>query len=89
VPNDFKDWDSQLSLVAATARGVPAIIGGGKMGNVYAMNGSTGALLWKLPTTTNSPIAITSNAILVPAGAPAASAGPGLGRPQLVAYTVH
>ncbi len=29
--------------------GVPAIIGGGKMGYVYAMNASTGALLWKTP----------------------------------------
>ena len=38
VPNDFKDWDMQLSPIAATVGGVPAIIGGGKMGNVYAMN---------------------------------------------------
>ena len=224
VPNDFKDWDMQLSPIAATAGGVPAIIGGGKMGDVYAMNASTGALLWKtpvgvhngtdndsrlllehkitikvpytfepgslggvlsnmaladgtvyvatldvplietkmtsvdgdgapkgtvaageiealslatgkvewdtkvsslplgaatvsndlvfttlvngelialnrstgaivyqrkLPTTTNSPIAITSNAILVPAGAPGASAKSGVPSPQLVAYTVH
>jgi outer membrane protein assembly factor BamB len=49
VPNDFKDWDMQLSPIAATAGGVPAIIGGGKMGDVYAMNASTGALLWKTP----------------------------------------
>jgi alcohol dehydrogenase (cytochrome c) len=223
VPNDFKDWDMQLSPIAATVGGVPAIIGGGKVGDVYAMNASTGALLWKtpvgvhngtdndsllllehkltirlpytfepgslggvltnvaaadgsvyvatinlpltatkltsvdgdaappgttaageiealslatgkvewhtkvsslplgaatvsndlvfttllngelialnrstgaivyqrkLPTTTNSPIAITSNAILVPAGGPGASAKGGGGRPQLVAYTV-
>ena len=49
VPNDFKDWDMQLSPIAATVGGVPAIIGGGKMGDVYAMNASTGALLWKTP----------------------------------------
>ena len=49
VPNDFKDWDMQLSPVAATVGGVPAVIGGGKMGDVYAMNASTGALLWKTP----------------------------------------
>jgi alcohol dehydrogenase (cytochrome c) len=49
VPNDFKDYDMQLSPIAATVRGVPAIIGGGKMGYVYAMNASTGALLWKTP----------------------------------------
>jgi outer membrane protein assembly factor BamB len=47
VPNDFKDYDMQLSPIAATVGGVPAIIGGGKMGYVYAMNASTGALLWK------------------------------------------
>jgi alcohol dehydrogenase (cytochrome c) len=49
VPNDFKDWDMQLSPIAATVGGVPAIIGGGKMGDVYAMKASTGALLWKTP----------------------------------------
>lgn len=49
VPNDFKDWDMQLSPIAAEAGGVPAVIGGGKMGVVYAMNAATGALLWKTP----------------------------------------
>jgi outer membrane protein assembly factor BamB len=49
VPNDFKDYDMQASPVATTVRGVPAIIGGGKMGIVYAMNAKTGALLWKTP----------------------------------------
>ena len=49
VPNDFKDWDMQASPIPATVGGVPAVIGGGKMGDVYAMNASTGALLWKTP----------------------------------------
>jgi alcohol dehydrogenase (cytochrome c) len=49
VPNDFKDYDMQLSPVAAEVRGVAAVIGGGKMGAVYAMNAATGALLWKTP----------------------------------------
>ena len=49
VPNDFKDWDMQASPIAATVHGVPVIIGGGKMGDVYAMNALTGALLWKTP----------------------------------------
>ena len=49
VPNDFKDWDIQLSPIAATVGGVPAVIGGGKMGDVYAFNAATGALLWKTP----------------------------------------
>jgi hypothetical protein len=78
VPNDFKDWDMQLSPVAATVGGVPAVTGGGAI--VYQRT---------LPATTNSPIAITSNAILVPAGAPGASAKGGVPSPQLVAYTVR
>jgi glucose dehydrogenase len=49
VPNDFKDHDMQLSPIAATAGGTPVIIGGGKMGDVYAMNAATGALLWQTP----------------------------------------
>ena len=49
VPNDFKDYDIQDSPIAATVHGVPAIIGGGKMGDVYAFNAATGALLWKTP----------------------------------------
>jgi outer membrane protein assembly factor BamB len=49
VPNDFMDHDLQASPIAATVHGVPAIIGGGKVGIVYAMNASTGALLWKTP----------------------------------------
>jgi outer membrane protein assembly factor BamB len=49
VPNDFKDWDMQLSPIATVINGAPAVIGGGKMGDVYAMNAATGALLWKTP----------------------------------------
>jgi alcohol dehydrogenase (cytochrome c) len=49
VPNDFMDHDMQTSPIAATINGVPAIIGSGKMGVVYAMNASTGKLIWKTP----------------------------------------
>jgi outer membrane protein assembly factor BamB len=49
VPNDFNDWDMQASPISARVNGVPAVIGSGKMGIVYAMNASTGALLWKTP----------------------------------------
>ncbi len=49
VPNDFKDHDMQASPIAAAVGKVPAIIGSGKLGIVYAMNASTGALLWKTP----------------------------------------
>ncbi|MGH7612404.1 MAG: PQQ-binding-like beta-propeller repeat protein [Candidatus Dormibacteria bacterium] len=49
VPDDFRDWDMQASPIAAVVNGVSAVIGGGKMGYVYAMNAATGALLWKTP----------------------------------------
>lgn len=49
VPNDFMDWDMQTSPIAATARGVPVVIGSGKMGYVYEMDAQTGRLLWKTP----------------------------------------
>jgi alcohol dehydrogenase (cytochrome c) len=49
VPNDFMDHDLQASPIATTVHGAPAIIGGGKVGIVYAMNASTGALAWKTP----------------------------------------
>jgi outer membrane protein assembly factor BamB len=122
VPNDFKDYDMQLSPIAADVGGVDAVIGGGKMGDVFAMNAATGALLWKtpvgvhdgrvfttlyngelialnrstgaivyrkaLPDSTNSPIAVAGNTVLVPAGGPATSAKGGSGSPQLVAYTL-
>jgi outer membrane protein assembly factor BamB len=49
VPNDFADHDLQSSPIATTIGGVPAIIAGGKVGIVYALNAQTGALLWKTP----------------------------------------
>ncbi len=49
VPNDFKDYDLQASPIAVTINGRAAVIGGGKMGIVYAMDAANGALLWKTP----------------------------------------
>jgi outer membrane protein assembly factor BamB len=49
VPDDFYDHDMQASPIAADVNGVPAIIGGGKLGYVYAMNAESGALIWKTP----------------------------------------
>jgi alcohol dehydrogenase (cytochrome c) len=49
VANDFMDHDMQTSPIAATIDGRSAIIGSGKMGVVYAMNASTGRLIWKTP----------------------------------------
>jgi alcohol dehydrogenase (cytochrome c) len=49
VTNDFMDHDMQTSPIATVINGTPAIIGSGKMGVVYAMNASTGRLIWKTP----------------------------------------
>jgi alcohol dehydrogenase (cytochrome c) len=49
VPDDFQDHDLQASPISADIGGVPAIITGGKMGYVYALNARSGALLWKTP----------------------------------------
>lgn len=49
VPDDFQDHDLQASPVAAVIGGSPAIIAGGKVGYVYALNARSGALLWKTP----------------------------------------
>ena len=49
VSNDFRDFDMQSSPISATVRGAPLVIGGGKMGFVYAVNVQTGTLLWKTP----------------------------------------
>ena len=49
VTNDFMDHDMQTSPIAVTIGGKPAVIGSGKMGVVYAMNASTGKLIWKTP----------------------------------------
>ncbi len=57
-------------------------------GVLVALNASTGAVvhLQKLPTSTNAPIAIAGNMIVVPAGGPTTSIGGG--NPQVVAYSV-
>jgi alcohol dehydrogenase (cytochrome c) len=49
IANDFMDHDMQASPIAASAKGVPVVIGSGKLGIVYEMNATTGKLLWKTP----------------------------------------
>ena len=57
-------------------------------GALIALNRATGAIVYtrQLPTSTNAPIAVFGNTILVPAGGPKTKSGGG--NPQLVAYTV-
>jgi outer membrane protein assembly factor BamB len=47
VPNDFHDWDLQLSPIYAKAGGRALIVDAGKMGYVYAIDAATGKLVWK------------------------------------------
>jgi glucose dehydrogenase/cytochrome c5 len=49
VPNDFHDWDMQLSPIYVKETASPMVIDSGKMGIVYAMEAKTGKLLWKTP----------------------------------------
>jgi alcohol dehydrogenase (cytochrome c) len=58
-------------------------------GVLIALDHSTGAIVYRhqLPTSTNSPIAIAGDTVIVPAGGPVTSTGGG--NPQVVAYTVR
>ncbi|HTR75601.1 MAG TPA: PQQ-binding-like beta-propeller repeat protein [Solirubrobacterales bacterium] len=47
VPNDFHDWDMQISPIYVEETSEPMVIDGGKMGYVYSMNPETGELNWK------------------------------------------
>jgi alcohol dehydrogenase (cytochrome c) len=57
-------------------------------GELIALNRHSGALVYRrrLPTSTNSPIAVAGNTIVVPAGGPLTGPGGGGGHPQVVAY---
>ena len=59
-------------------------------GILIALDRGTGAIVYQhpLPASTNAPIAVFGNTVLVPAGAPVTSRSGRHGKPQLVAYTV-
>ena len=59
-------------------------------GVLLAFDRDTGAIVYRhqLPTSTNAPIAIAGNSVIVPAGAPVTSASGAPGPAQLVVYTV-
>jgi outer membrane protein assembly factor BamB len=47
IPNDFHDWDMQISPIYVEETAEPMVIDGGKMGYVYSMDPETGELNWK------------------------------------------
>ena len=46
-PNDFHDWDLQVSPIYTTAAGHPVVLAAGKGGFVFAFDPASGTLLWK------------------------------------------
>jgi alcohol dehydrogenase (cytochrome c) len=59
-------------------------------GVLIALSRHTGTIVYQhqLPASSNAPIAVFGNTVLVPAGAPVTSRSGRRGNPQLVAYTV-
>jgi len=83
------EWDTkvaQLPLGAATVSN-DLVFTTLYDGVLIALDRSTGAVVYRrrLPTSTNSPIAIAGNTVIVPAGGATTSKGAGV--PQVVAYT--
>jgi alcohol dehydrogenase (cytochrome c) len=82
-------WDDKVSKLPLGAATVVnnLLITTLYTGQLLAINRATGAIVFrvKLPTTTNSAIAIAGNTIIVPAGGLKSGKGQG-GSPQIVAY---
>jgi outer membrane protein assembly factor BamB len=49
VPDDFHDWDLQISPIYTTAAEHPVVLAAGKGGFVFAFDPANGKLLWKTP----------------------------------------
>jgi outer membrane protein assembly factor BamB len=84
------EWDTgvpQLPLGAATVSN-DLVFTTLYNGELIALSRRTGTIVYRrqLPTSTNSPIAIAGNTVIVPAGGPITRRGGG--NPQVVAYTV-
>jgi outer membrane protein assembly factor BamB len=48
VPNDFYDWDMQISPIFTRVDHRNVIVAGGKMGDVYELDAATGRLIFKV-----------------------------------------
>jgi outer membrane protein assembly factor BamB len=53
-PNDFHDWDLQISPLYTIAAGRPVVLAAGKGGFVFAFDPTSGALLWKTSVGTHN-----------------------------------
>jgi outer membrane protein assembly factor BamB len=84
------EWDTKVATLPLGAATVSTDLVFTTLYNgvLLALNRDTGAIVYtrQLPTSTNAPIAVFGNTILVPAGGPKTQRGGG--NPQLVAYTV-
>jgi alcohol dehydrogenase (cytochrome c) len=87
------EWDTKVSTMPLGAATVSNDLVFTTLftGELLALNRATGAIVYrlKLPTSTNAPIAVFGNTVLVPAGGVLTSAKGGGGNPQLVAYTIR
>ena len=48
-PDDFHDWDLQISPILTEVAGRSVVLASGKGGYVFALDSSTGSLIWKTP----------------------------------------
>jgi alcohol dehydrogenase (cytochrome c) len=84
------EWDTKVPSIPLGAATVSndLVFTTVENGVLIALNRATGAIVYRhtLPTSTNAPIAIAGNTVLVPAGGPKTKTVSG--NPQLVAYTV-
>jgi alcohol dehydrogenase (cytochrome c) len=84
------EWDTKLGSMPLGAATVSndLIFTTIYTGVLIALDRSTGAIVYRhqLPTSSNAPIAVFGNTVLVPAGGPKTASGGG--NPQLVAYTL-
>jgi glucose dehydrogenase len=85
------EWDSKVPQFALGAVTVShdLVLTTLYDGVLIALNQKTGAIVYRrpLPTSTNSPIAVAGNTVIVPAGGPVTRTGGG--NPQVVAYTLR
>ncbi len=91
------EWDTKLPQMALGATTVSNDLVFSTLydGELIALNRATGAIVYRhqLPTSTNAPLVIAGNTVIVPAGGPLTGGllggASGGGKAQVVAYTVR